>query len=157
VQSIKRLHERGAAMRPLLLGMNNSLSDDPEFDLFPYPEGSAGWRLWKLLPEGTPRRAYLESFERLNLLRAREWDMRAARAAASTVRPMLAGRRVVLLGTEVRAALGFPITPPMIWHNCDDFDWAALPHPSGRNLWYNSSANRAAASAFLRDLMGAAA
>lgn len=141
-------------MKPLLLGMNNPLSDEPEFDLFPYPQGSAGWRLWKMLPEGTTRRDYLDAFDRLNLLRAREWNMAAARTAAGLLGPALAGRRVVLLGTQVRAALGFAATEPFVWHKCviPPFKWAAMPHPSGRNLWYNQPTNKAAAAAFLLEL-----
>lgn len=126
-------------MRPLLLGMNNPLSEDPEYDLYPYPEGSTGWRLWKMLPEGTPRAQYLEMFDRRNLLRTREWSASAARAAAVFLLPELAGRAVVVLGTQVRSALGFPQVKPLVWHRCaaHQFDWVAVPHPSGRNLWYN--------------------
>ncbi len=61
-----------------MIGMNTPLSDDPGFDLYPYPEGSAGGHFWKLLPEGTPRAQYLAAFERRNLLRAREWNARGA-------------------------------------------------------------------------------
>jgi hypothetical protein len=32
------------------------------------------------------------------------------------------------------------------------FHWAVLPHPSGRNRWYNDPANREAARAFMTEL-----
>jgi hypothetical protein len=149
-------------MKPLLLGMNNPLSDDPEYDLYPYPEGSTGWRLWKMLPEGTTRRQYLDAFDRANLLHARGWDARAARAAARLLMPSLAGRFVVVLGTEVRAALGLPLAEPLsicrtvgmgIMGAIEyDLEWLAFPHPSGRNRWFNQAENRAAAVRVLTDL-----
>lgn len=148
-------------MRPLLLGMNNPLSDDPEFDLYPYPEGCTGWRLWQLLPEGTTRHQYLAAFDRRNLLRARAWDARAARAAAAELLPRLEGRFVVVLGTQVRAALGLLPAEPLevrvqrVSGDVFDFDltWLAFPHPSGRNRWFNDPANRRAAAAALAGLM----
>lgn len=151
-------------MKPLLLGANNPLSDDPEFDLYPYPEGSAGHRLWRLLPEGTSRAQYLAAFDRRNLLRAREWSAAEARRAAQALLPDLVGRLVVVLGTEVRSALGLPKVEPLSinesWlHPTGSPDlpvelrWAALPHPSGRNLWYNNEANRLRASDLLERIM----
>ena len=149
-------------MKPLLLGMNNPLSDDPEFDLYPYPEGSAGYRLWKLLPEGTARAQYLAAFDRRNLLRARQWSAAEARVAAQALLPELAGRLVVVLGSDVRAALGLSKVAPLSlnesWlHPSPDFSmmlrWVALPHPSGRNLWYNNKANRLRASDLLERIM----
>lgn len=144
-------------MKPLLLGMNNPLSDDPGFDLYPYPEGSTGWRLWQMLPEGTTRKHYLESFDRRNLLRARAWDSRAARAAAEVILPELSGRLVIVLGTQVRIALGLTASEPLAYHpivrGAQEFAWVALPHPSGRNFWYNDPVNRAAASLVLGKLL----
>lgn len=158
-------------MKPLLIGMNNPLSDDPDFDLYPYPEGSAGWRLWKMMPEGTSRKQYLELFDRKNLLHAREWDQRAAQYAAQQLLPDLHGRSVVVLGTQVRAALGLPRTEPLLWTSSTiyathvpggttfvpggiTFEWLALPHPSGRNRWFNESKNLAQARLALAGLLG---
>ena len=144
-------------MKPLLLGMNNPLSDEPEYDLYPYPPGCAGWRLWRMLPDGTTRQQYLDAFDRRNLLRAREWDQRAAREAADELFPKLSGRLVVVLGTQVRAALMLPPSEPLgrhsIVHERGQFEWIAFPHPSGRNHWFNDPANRAMASKVLLDLM----
>ena len=136
--------------KPLLLGMNNPLSDDPEFDLYPYPERSTGWRLWKMLPDGTTRQQYLDAFERLNLVRAREWNTKAAKAAARDVLPMLQDRVVVVLGSDVRSALGLHKAEPLSYHrerriSGTSFAWIALPHPSGRNHWFNKPENYTAA------------
>lgn len=150
--------------KPLLLGMNNPLSDDPHYDLYPYPDGSAGHRLWQLMPEGMTRGEYLRAFDRRNLLRAREWSAPAARRAAAALLPELHGRVVVVLGTEVRAALGLPKVLPLTRQEARlplgaagdrvvRFEWVALPHPSGRNYWYNDDANREAARALLSELV----
>ncbi len=147
-------------MRPLLLGMNNPLSDDPKYDLYPYPEGSTGWRLWKMLPDGTSRVRYLAAFERLNLLRARAWSAAAAHAAGQEVLPRLAGRLVIVLGSEVRAALGLPRAEPLVRQKTAiagsrffTLEWIPMPHPSGRNCWFNEPANYEGARRVLAELM----
>ena len=154
-------------MRPLLIGMCNPLSDDPECDLYPYPEGSAGWRLWQMLPEGTTRAGYLRAFDRRNLLRARVWNQPAARAAVKDLLPALEGRMVIILGTQVRAAFGLLAVKPLQLARAVvpivastsssqqfcTFEWAAVPHPSGRNRWYNEPGRRAEVGAFLMELV----
>lgn len=154
-------------VRPLLLGMNNPLSDDPKYDLYPYPEGSAGYRLWKMIPGDVWRRDYLGSFDRRNLLRAREWSQREAREASRALMPELHGRLVLVLGTQVRAALGLlpaePLARMLAEVDCGQarsvdaprikFEWIAIPHPSGRNLWYNDPANVRAVGELLVSLM----
>jgi hypothetical protein len=142
-------------MKPLLLGMNNPISDDPEYDLYPYPERSAGWRLWKMLPGEISRRQYLEMFDRRNLLRSRSWSQPAAREAAKVLLPELKGRLVVVLGSEVRAALGLPLSEPLVFRRTTSpvqYDWVPVPHPSGRNLWYNQPGNREQVGAMLLEL-----
>lgn len=142
--------------RPLLLGMNNPISSDPEYDLYPYPEGCTGWRIWKMLPEGTTRQQYLRAFDRRNLLRRRDWDPKAAQTAAVELLPELRGRVVVVLGTQVRAALGLLESEPLSVHTFeegeDHFLWVAFPHPSGRNRWFNSKENYTRASELLTRL-----
>jgi len=137
------------SIKPLLLGMNNPLSDDPHFDLYPYPRGCAGYRLWQMLPEGTTRSQYLDAFERRNLLRAREWSSRMAREAADGILPQLVGRLVVVLGRDVRSALGLSPAEPLSINEEHvigggpgfDLRWLAFPHPSGRNRWFNDPEN----------------
>ena len=150
-------------MKPLLLGMNNPLSDDPGFDLFPYPENSTGWRLWKMLPDGTPRQVYMGSFDRVNLLRSRTWSKSDADVAAQALIPSLQGRLVAVLGSDVRAALGLVRTEPLSRQEVTilvgahevTFEWIAVPHPSGRNYWYTQPANKAAVRTLLADLLEA--
>jgi hypothetical protein len=153
-------------VKPLLLGMCNPLSDDPEFDLYPYPEGSAGWRLWKMLPEGTTRAQYLDVFDRRNLLHQRTWDQKAAREAAVEIIASLAFRPIiVVLGSQVRSALGLPNAEPLVLREdmasatrvdgaaCQAIvRWLPVPHPSGRNRWYNEPGNRERVGATLLEL-----
>lgn len=138
--------------------MNNPLSDDPEFDLYPYPEGSTGHRLWKLLPDGTTRAQYLAAFDRRNLICGREWNAALARRAGRALLPELVGRTVGVLGSEVRSALGLPKVEPLSVQQTPVggggiMTWIAFPHPSGRNLWYNNEANRLHAMYVLERLM----
>lgn len=166
--------EDGDRTKVLLLGMNNPLSNDPDFDLYPYPEGSTGYRLWKMLPEGTSRQDYLKVFDRRNLLRAREWDPTAAHKAAIDLWPELDGRVVVVLGTQVRNALGLQAAEPLLARRSSIFlpaglrdpsselkaynlRWVAFPHPSGRNRWFNDPANRYAACRLFHLLFTASA
>lgn len=85
------------------------------------------------------------------------WDSSAARAAADIILPELSGRMVVVLGTQVRIALGLPTSEPLGYHpivpGIQQFAWVAFPHPSGRNFWYNDPINRGAASAVLGKLL----
>lgn len=147
-------------MKILLLGMNNPLSDAPEYDLYPYPDGCTGWRLWQMLPDGTSRQQYLDAFDRRNLLRAREWNAAQARRVAQELLPDLMGRVVVVLGSEVRAALGLPPAEPLRMSKFpiqaggieDDMRWIAFPHPSGRNRWFNDPGNQFQARQLLQAL-----
>jgi hypothetical protein len=57
-------------VKPILIGMNNPLSMDSKYALYPLPKGSAGGHLWQMLWEEarvTPRQ-YINAFERMNLL-----------------------------------------------------------------------------------------
>jgi len=140
--------------RPVLLGMNNPLSVRPEHALWPSPPGCAGYRLWQMVSDGVPGGvsvgSYVRVFDRRNVLRG-PWDQRAARRAASGLTRDLRGRSVVVLGNQAREALGLPrllVHPQVI----DDVTWRQLPHPSGRNRWYNDPGCRELASQLLASL-----
>jgi hypothetical protein len=147
--------------RPILLGMNNPLSDEPRHALAPYPENSAGWRLWQMLRVRRPdllRADYLRAFDRRNLVAGREWCAAQARAAAHsfTLGDSCRGRTILVLGEDVRRALGLPrqlIHPQEV---CGA-SWRQLPHPSGRNLWYNHPTHRLLAGLLLEELYEQAA
>lgn len=136
---------------PVLVGMNNPISQRPEHALYPAPAGCAGHRLWSVLHEetGCGLRAYLEAFERVNVL-VGSWDRSRAREAARGLRSRLAGRTILLLGREVHRAFEAPTDVELL-----DCYWEGetvlylLPHPSGRNLWYNKESNRRLVGALL--------
>lgn len=134
------------------------MSDRPEHALYPSPTNSAGWKLWKMLNErtGAFRRDYLRAFDRRNLLCARTWKKVDAKVAAGSFLTkectrIEAGTTIVVLGEETRATLELPkllILPQTHM----GLIWRQLPHPSGRNLWYNDKSNRAVAALLLEEL-----
>jgi hypothetical protein len=84
---------------------------------------------------------------------------------------VLRNRRVVLLGANVAECFGIrrEAWKPCEWREQSDtyrrfnfvgfrvgmalpFDWAVLPHPSGRNRWYNEPENERLAIEFLSAL-----
>lgn len=163
--------------RTILLGMNNPYGDRPNTALYPAPELSAGWRLWRMLAEvgrsrglEIRRKHYLEAFDRRNVLNAVEWSRADAELAAQDVLPTLAGRRLVILGAETADVLGLPRTDIGEWRQThlpifpdfnpsakisdidiieDRADYTCLPHPSGRNRIYNDTDTRWRAGAVL--------
>lgn len=80
--------------------------------------------------------------------RVEGWSTPEARAAADNLRPLLAGRRVVLLGRLVAAAFGFPHAPLTDFGAPLDLDdeggatWV-MPHPSGKCHHWNDRRTRA--------------
>lgn len=162
-------------MKPILVGMNNPISTRPGHELYPAPEGCTGHRLWQMLHArtGASRVQYLDSFERRNLVRGREWDRVAARARAYEVVQELrdSGRTVVLLGQSVREAFDYVLKnngldtwaipcgdpagiPPVLVHPRvrAGVTWRQIPHPSGRNLWYNEEENRKIVELLMEEL-----
>ncbi len=156
--------------RPLLIGQAPGPRTDPELPLFPVPNTSTGGRLKEIM--GIRRYEYLRIFERINLLptfpgqhkRDDKFPIASARLAAAAMRSLLAGRVVILVGRNVARAFG----------HVEEFhqwvDWAVrrpckiardnpycrvavIPHPSGRNHWYNDQANREAAQRFWNDFL----
>jgi hypothetical protein len=149
-------------MKTLLIGQAPGPNTDPDFPLFPLPRTSAGGRLQRFL--GMTRSEYLKTFDRVNLLpyfpgrtqkRDDAFPIPAARMAAQILRPMLRSRRVVLVGRKVADAFG--LDPKLPWmtptlYRCGPRSMTAgckglaemmvIPHPSGRNHWYNNPDNQ---------------
>lgn len=139
--------------RPVLLGMNNPLHSDPKFALYPHPPGCTGWRLWDMLNSRTPltKLQYLRAFDRRNLVDGQTWKRQEARDRARTLAGELHGREVVVLGGEPRDVLGLPpqLIEPIV---AMGVTWRQIPHPSGRNLWYNEAENRMLVAVLLEQL-----
>lgn len=98
---------------------------------------------------------YLRRTERLNLLPEwppGAWPIVEARLAAAEVD--LTGRTAILCGYNVaRSFVGFSAAL-FEWVDYRGGRVAFVPHPSGRNRWWNDPANRARAAAFLSDALG---
>lgn len=123
-------------MKSILLGTSNPYSGEP---LAPFPTGCSGWRLWKMLNDRCriSKNEYMAGFIRRNL---DTWDRMAKR-----------GSTVVLLGEEVRASFGIPkmlIHPQVV----GDIIYRQIPHPSGRNLFYNDPIQRELVAMLLVEL-----
>ena len=113
---------------------------------------------------GWDLKAYVRGFRRLNLVerhpgkrpgagKGDAFPMPLAEAAARRLLPNLAGRRVVALGAGVVEALVADALHDWAWCSplpVHGFTLLPLPHPSGRNRWWNSPDNVRAAQAALR-------
>jgi hypothetical protein len=140
--------------RPVLLGMNNPVSSDPAHALFPYPPGCTGWNLLEMLRERVPditRSRYLRVFDRRNLVDGKTWSRTAARERGMWMQNALRGREVVVLGEDVRRVIGLDklLIEPQVKNG---ITWRQIPHPSGRNLWYNDPQNRMLVAVLLEQL-----
>lgn len=136
-------------MRTVILGMNSPIPGC----LHPDIPGAAGERLFKM--SGMTISEWETSFERRNLLPTKRWDREKATKSGPKVREKLKDRTVIVLGTEVWRALGLGSRPRHLSSSVISPEGSVfyfLPHPSGRNLFYNHEGNRMAARKLLRRL-----
>jgi len=141
-------------MKPMIIGQAPSRTSDPGEPL----SGNSGRRLADLC--GIEFAVFLETFERKNLVDSYPGaaakgdlvvDRVSARELAGRFRPMVTGRRVVILGLSTAAAFelthrAFLFAPH--WNG----QFAFSPHPSGVNLWWNDAENEKRARAFFSEL-----
>lgn len=133
----------------IIVGEQNPYGADPAFALYPAPEASAGARLCRIL--GLHRRAYLDLFDRVNLLTAAKWSVPAAREAAAKV----THPRRILLGARVSAAFGVDFEPFTVARpHGATWTYAVLPHPSGRCRIWNDPRSVARARKTVSTLLG---
>jgi hypothetical protein len=115
--------------RLLFCGEQNPYGADPDFALYCYPPGCAGYRLRRIV--GLPQHQYL-ALRRVNLCEG-DWALRTAREQARLlVTDEALPCIVVMLGRKVADAFGygrpFFTTGEKLRHTL-----VSLPHPSGRN------------------------
>lgn len=143
----------------LLIGQAPGPRTDPDLPLYPLPATATGGRLIRLM--GVGLREYLRGTERVNLLqqfpgkhrRDDRFPMRPARAAAQELLPRMAGRVVVLVGRNVANAFSLPIEFLVWWPALLGAErLACIPHPSGRNRWYNDPARREQVASFMSEV-----
>lgn len=148
--------------RPVLVGMNNPLSSDPKYALYPHPVNCTGWRIWKMMYEsslGTVSKSdYIGAFERRNILSQKTWSAREAGVAGRALMDELSGRTIVFFGVQTLRAVGLPRPS---WGEWRSYCWlpdaltiyTLMPHPSGRCHEYNDPAMRERLGLMLRNLM----
>ena len=146
-------------MKITIVGMNNPLSRRPEHALWPQPDGCSGHRLWLMATArtGITQDEWIAMTDRRNLCTG-DWDRDQARLQARAWIPELSGRTTILLGAEV--ANCFPSTGLMCqwaksWGSPPRAanPWIHIPHPSGRNHYYNDPKNVACVEVLLGDLV----
>ncbi len=152
-------------MRTLLVGLDNPHSINPRDALLPAPGigNGTGGRIVEMIREGAPRALadysledYERDFDRVNLYPVQnaingKGATKADRMMAQwcLMYAMRGGyENVVLFGNRVKAAFA-DVTPE--WPNDSDYcrvgdtiSFWYVPHPSGRNRFYNEPANRKA-------------
>jgi hypothetical protein len=131
----------------LVVGLNNPQGNPP---LHPHPPGVAGHRLWRLAYNvcGITLPEWLAATQRVNLLECRVLPPNYRSLAAhrgAVLAQFYRQRPAVLLGRAVARALGHE-EPPLLITECE---WVLLPHPSGRNRWYNNVENQRAVGKML--------
>ena len=147
-------------MRPLLIGEAPARTTPVDWPSF-YGRERSGRMLWDLgfrvarHPEGVGN---VDSINLLNEWPGRRWPAARAHDVAMSMKPALRKLDdVVLVGRNVANAFG-----ALSW---DWFEWfylgehgdgprfAAMPHPSGLNRWWNSEVNRQRARIWAVDLV----
>ena len=117
----------------LLVGESNPHNVSPYLVMYPYPRGSAGYRLCVDIL-GMRVNEYLDKFVGMNICK-KHWDQKEARfngdiMMESRLHPM------ILLGSKVCRALKVPFAPFTVKDCGLSWPYAVLPHPSGRcRLW----------------------
>lgn len=145
----------------LLVGMDNPQSSDPRYALFPHPPGCAGHRLMQMIQEVEPNvtRGAYQNIVKTNLFAVGSYVKEIAPEAGLVLRRQIAvaGWHAVLLGNNAADAVmpGLRITnPAMEWKPLGTGKVTWLPHPSGRNTFYNDVRNRKKVGEFLVKEMG---
>lgn len=149
--------------RPLLIGQAPGPNTDAARPLWPQPLSSTGGRM--ALHMGLTPEQFVSTFDRINLLnefpgrwkRDDKFPQASARVAASAVRPLLARRKVILVGRNVAEAFGYCSNTLAFlqWERdmAHDFHFAIVPHASGRNRWYNDPENLEKTRAFWKNFL----
>ena len=134
--------------RVILIGEQNPYGSDPEFALYCYPSGCAGYRMRRIL--GLPQDQYL-ALHRKNLCDG-EWSKEQAKKRVwELLSPDAPWRVMVLLGRKVTEAFekvaldDVPLVAFSTRPCCPGMTLVSLPHPSGRNaaLWNPKARDRA--------------
>ncbi len=138
-------------MKPVLIGMNNPHSDNPERALGTRPTNASGYRLWHMLaisalyrepPKVIESWDYVAVFDRYNLLDYEVFDpTRFTEERHNYIMEKINQRIVVMCGTNVPRTLGYKHKGfdlnPYTAHSPVPFTYYVIPHPSGMCREYN--------------------
>lgn len=150
-------------MNLLFVGLDNPQSSDPRYALWPSPAGCAGHRLLMMMQRAWPdfkTSGYLR-IARTNLfpigMCPRAFRTSALRIAGEHLVNQTRGKpdlRVVLFGTEVAdAVIGGMKYKPLKFVVMEETSYVFVPHPSGRNRYYNNEMNSRRVGKFLVKLL----
>lgn len=162
--------------KPIIVGLHNPYSSLTEDALVPYPDTSAGGRLFAMLNKidvtclgargfraSAHKSVYVMSLDRRNLLDRLDVNLGMQRASARiAANEMLLtfpeGATVILLGKQVftafNACLGQKLQLMLIHPQVvDGITWRWLPHPSGRSTAYNDPVTRTLAGLLLANVI----
>lgn len=164
--------------KPIIVGLHNPYSPDVDDALVPYPDTSAGGRMFSMLNKleveamgskafaaSRHKSIYVKSLDRRNLLDGvlpgSGTDKALARTKANEMLLTFPeDATVVMLGLGVfdafNACLGGQLETMLIHPQVvDGITWRLLPHPSGRSTAYNSLVNRTLAGMLLANVIDA--
>jgi hypothetical protein len=164
-------------MKPIIVGLHNPYSSLAGDALVPYPDTSAGGRLFAMLNKidisvlgrrgfnaSAHKSSYVASLDRRNLCHELHGGRTQRALARTAANEMLLtfpeGATVILLGREVFLAfnacldnqLQMMLVHPQV---VDGITWRWLPHPSGRSTAYNSPVTRTLAGMLLANAIDA--
>lgn len=137
-------------LKPVLVGETNPYSADLRDALAPYPRGSTGEKIYKLLRSRvdlTPDQ-YMKAFHRVNF-------QDAGLESSELVRTLPMQSTVILFGRRsldfIRQSVDLPIC---LLHpqSMSGRTWRQFPHPSGLNRFYNDPTMREILAILLEDL-----
>lgn len=139
-------------MRTVIVGEVAGRTSDEPLD----PASQSGGRLADLA--GLDHEEFLDRFDRINIIPSifeEQLDpafmrLRWKQSSGCNLRSILHGRRVILLGAAVAGAMGVADQPHFRWFRTSWGVASVIPHPSGKNRWWNEPDNVSRARHFMR-------
>ena len=148
---------------PMVVGQCPGREIPISWALFPYPTNSAGYRLWRMCQEAVApdrffRADYLRTFRRVNVMNhpvefAKHRVPRERKAALLRRFASEQVSTVIILGYTVAEKLDLGRPSLCSATSGGAFSFTVIPHPSGRNPWYEYEANRARVVDFLGNVI----
>jgi hypothetical protein len=129
-------------IKPLIIGFKNELSEDPADAMEPWTPNGAGERLYMMVNscKRMSKNTFMEKVEFVN----------AAQLGEKATRRLMRDRPSIVLGLDAWNLL--KLKRASFWIDCRSGAWL-VPHPSGRNMIYNSvEARKATGRLILRML-----